>query len=134
MINITSRLWSFWSQFECNGLPVPAFQEGAVPDGTPFPYITFSPAKAAAFGLLPTFATVWVKYTGENSSEGIAQRIAILDAVGRAIPEAGVRLDLPDGFMILTRGTGDFLIGDTDPDDKTILVGRILYGITYYTT
>lgn len=132
MKSLTASLWEFWSQFECDGKPVPAYQDGAVPNGAEFPYITFTPVRGRAFSTLPAYATVWCKYTGENSAAGIAQRIAIMDAIARAIPETGVRIHVPGGFVVMNRGSGDFLSGDTDPDDKTILVGRVICEITFY--
>lgn len=134
MTDITTALWQFWGQFELNGKQIPAYQIGAVPDDAVFPYITFEPAQAAALSALPLVATVWVKYNGENSSAAVAQRSAFLEAVSRAIPQQGVILPLATGYLVLDRGSGDFLSTIVDDEDKTVLGGRVGYEVRYYTT
>lgn len=134
MTGITAQLWAFWEQFVLNGTPIPAYQTGAVPEDASFPYITFDAAQGAALDTIPLTAIVWVKYEAENSSAAIAQRMAVLEAVSKAIPEGGARLDLADGFMILRRGSGDFLSSMTDEEDPTVLGGRVGYEVSFYTT
>lgn len=134
MTGITAQLWAFWGQFALNGTPIPAYQTGAVPEDAVFPYITFDAAQGAALDVIPLAAIVWVKHEAENSSTAIAQRMAVLEAVSKAIPEGGTRLDLADGFMVLRRGSGDFLSSLTDEEDPSVLGGRVGYEVTYYTT
>lgn len=133
-MDITAALWRFWGQFELNSKAIPAYQVGAVPDDAVFPYVTFSPAQAAAMSTLPMVATVWVKYNGEDSSPALAQRAAFLEAVSRAIPQEGVMLDVDGGFLVLNRGSGDFLATIVDDSDKTVLGGRVGYEVRFYTT
>lgn len=133
-MDITAALWRFWGQFELNAKAIPAYQVGAVPDDAVFPYVTFSPAQAAAMSTLPMVATVWVKYNGEDSSPALAQRAAFLEAVSRAIPQEGVTLDVDGGFLVLNRGSGDFLATIVDDSDKTVLGGRVGYEVRFYTT
>jgi hypothetical protein len=134
MTEITRALWAFWGQFEANGHPLTAYQTGAVPDGAALPYVTFSPAQTAAFDTLPLVATLWVRHDGENTAPATALAAAWMDAVSAAIPQEGVRLDLHNGFLILDRGSGDFLSMTSDPEDKNVLGARVGYEIRYYTT
>lgn len=134
MTDVTNALWQFWSQFQLNGTPIPVYQVGAVPNDATFPFVTFSPAQAAAFSTLPLVATVWVKSTGENTTPAIAQRAAFLDAASRAIPHQGVMLPLESGFLVLERGSGDFLSLVVDEEDSTVLGGRVGYEVRYLTT
>lgn len=134
MMDITAALWDFWGQFDLNGKAIPAYQIGAVPNDAVFPYVTFSPAQAAAMSTLPMIATVWVKFNGENSSPALAQRSAFLEAVSRAIPQEGVMLHVDGGFLVLNRGSGDFLSTIVDDSDKTVLGGRVGYEVRFYTT
>jgi hypothetical protein len=41
---------------------------------------------------------------------------------------------LHNGFLILDRGSGDFLSMTSDPEDKNVLGARVGYEIRYYTT
>lgn len=134
MTDIVKALWDFWGQFEINGALVPVYQTGTVPDDAVFPYITFDPAQGDAMATLPLVATVWVRYSGENTAPALAQRSALLEAVSRAIPYGGTRLPLPTGFLLLYRGSGDFLTAITDDEDKTVLGGRVGYEVLYCTT
>ena len=133
MTDITSALWRFWSQFEMNDVPIPAYQSGVVPDDAAYPYITFDPAQADAMSTLPLSATLWVRYVNENSAQAIAQRTAFMGAVRRALPPGGVILRLDVGYMVLRRGSGDFLSTLTDENDRNVLGGRVGYEIQYMT-
>lgn len=128
---ITRALWDFWAQFSINGTPIPAFQSGGVPDGQEFPYITFEAPMADAMETLPLAAHCWLR--DPDLSQTAAQRIAFFQAVEQAIPQEGVMLPLPVGFLMIRRGSGDFLYPGTDADDRTVLYGRVGYEVTYYT-
>lgn len=130
---ITSALWRFWRQFQLDGVDVIAYQSGVVPSFAEFPYITFDAPRGDTMGTLPLTAHVWCKYEGENVSPAMAQRIALWEAVEKAIPVSGVMLPLSVGFLMLRRSSGDFLSPVDDPDDKTVIGGRIGYEVTYYT-
>ena len=135
MIDITSALWRFWEQFTLDGAPVPAYQADAVPDDAAYPYITFEAPQGEAFGRLPLVARLWCRYELENNAAAIAQRMAIGEAIAKAIPPlVGHKLPLSVGFLMLYRGSGDFLYPMQDAGDKNVIGLRIGYEVTYYTT
>lgn len=85
--------------------------------------------------MLQVSATLWTRYDGDDSATAIAQRMAMGDAVSAAIPPlVGVRIPLPVGFLMLYRGSGDFLASMDDPDDARVLGLRIGCEAIYYTT
>ena len=129
MTEIATKLWQFWSQFEYNGAAVPAYQSDFVPSDAQFPYIIFSPAKADALRTAPLTASVWTRKADGISA--LAQRTAIMDAVSKAIPVGGVMLPLSNGYLVLRRGSGDFLATMDDPDDSSVAGGRIGYEVTF---
>lgn len=134
MMDISSTLWKFWGQFQLDGAPIPAYQTGAVPNDASFPYFTFDAPQGEAFAQLPLVATLWCRYEGENTAAAIAQRLAIGEAISKTIPPiVGLQLPLPSGFLMLYRGSGDFLYPTQDEEDKTILGLRVGYEVTYYT-
>ena len=132
--DITSALWRFWGQFTLDGVAIQAYQTGTVTEDASFPYVTFEAPRAASMGTMPLTAYLWTRYAGENSASAIAQRLAWFEAVEQAIPEGGVKLPLPVGFLMIHRGSGDFLYPGTDEEDKTVLFARVGYECTYYTT
>lgn len=131
---ITAALWKFWRQFELNGEEVIAYQSGAVPSAAAFPYVTFDAPRAETMGTLPLTAVIWCRHDGDNVAPAIAQRLAFWEAVEKALPDGGVTLPLSIGFLMLRRGSGDFLYPVTDEEDNTVLGGRVGYEVTYYTT
>lgn len=132
--DITSALWQFWQQFQMDGVTIAAYQTGTVPDAAAFPYITFEAPRADAFGTMPLAAHAWFRFAStEGPAAAIAQRIAFWEAVEQAIPHGGVMLPLPVGFLMIRRGSGDFLYAGVDEEDKSVLYGRVGYEVTYYT-
>lgn len=134
MTDISSALWQFWAQFWDEDTPIPAYQAGAVPDGTAFPYVTFSPVQGDVLTAMPATAFLWVRHDGVNTAPAVALRTAFSDAVARAIPHGGVRIPLDVGFLMLDRGSGTFLSTMTDETDKNVTAARVGYEIRYYTT
>lgn len=128
---ITRTLWAFWKQFALDGAPIPAMQAGTVPEGTEFPYITFEAPRADTMATMPLTAFGW--FRNEDQAASAAQRIAWWEAVEKAIPLQGVMLPLSVGFLMIRRGSGDFLYPGADEEDKTVLFGRVGYEVTYYT-
>lgn len=129
---ITRTLWAFWKQYELDGTPIPAFQSGAVPEGQEPPYITFDAPRPDSMSTMPLTAFGW--FRNADPAVSVAQRVAWWEAVEKAIPLQGVRLPLSVGFLMLRRGSGDFLYPGVDEEDKTVLYGRVGYEVTYYTT
>lgn len=128
---IARALWDFWAQFSINGTPIPVFQSGGVPDGQEFPYITFDTSRPDTMNTMPLTAFGWFRNTDRAVS--FAQRLAWWEAVEKAIPEQGVCLPLSVGFLMIWRGSGDFLTPGTDEEDKTLIFGRVGYEVTFYT-
>lgn len=130
MTGVHQALYGFWSQFTWDGIAIPAYLEGHVPSGAAFPYFTFSVADSRAFATSVVTATVWCR--AESGVNVNAQRAAILDSVGKALPEADLRLDFPGGFAMLRRGSGDFHSYITDEDDKSVVGGVTRCELTAY--
>ena len=126
-----SALWEFWAQLAINGTPILVFHSGGVPEGQEFPYITFETPRPDTMATMPLTAFCWFRNTDKAVS--YAQRLAWWEAVEKAIPLQGVKLPLSVGFLLLRRGSGDFLYPGADEEDKTVLFGRVGYEVTYYT-
>lgn len=123
-------IFAFWRNLNVNGTTYPVWLQGRVPDDAAFPYITFDISKASAFNETSLSVTLYLK-TADGDSKN-AERAAFFDAASKAIPESGARIDCGDGFCILYRSTGDFLSIMDDPEDKTIIGGRVGYEVTFY--
>ena len=130
MYQFNRAIYDLWSSIAVDGQTFPAYLQGTVPEDATFPFVTFDVAKARALSTMPLSATVWIKKT--NGSGQNAFRAAFLDAAARAIPQRGVRLDFDGGFCILRRSSGDFLTLITDPEDSSVIGGRIGYEATFY--
>ena len=130
MTGIHQALYAFWSQFSYDGSPIPAYLQGHVPEDAAFPYITFDVASGRAFATSVVTATVWC--LAESGVNVNAQRASILDSIDRALPEADLRIDIPGGFVVLRRGSGDFHSYITDEDDKSVVGGITRCELTVY--
>ena len=130
MTGIHQALYAFWSQFSYGGKPIPAYLQGHVPEDAAFPYITFDVASGRAFATSVVTATVWCR--AESGANVNAQRAAILDSIDRALPEGDLRIDIPGGFVMLRRGSGDFHNYITDEDDKSVVGGVTRCELTAY--
>ena len=130
MTGIHQALYAFWSQFSYGGAPIPAYLQGHVPEDAAFPYITFDVASGRAFSTSVVTATVWCR--AESGINVNAQRAAILDSIDMALPEGDLRIDIPGGFVVLRRGSGDFHSYITDEDDKSVVGGVTRCELTAY--
>lgn len=84
------------------GLDAPVFHENCVPQGQGFPYITLAaslPGISAQSGTLTL--TCWCHGPSAHS-----HRLALADSILALIPSDGLRLDCPQGRIVL-RGDGD---------------------------
>lgn len=130
MTEIHQALYAFWSRFSYDGVPIAAYLDGHVPEGAAFPYITYGVSAGRAFATSMLSATVWCMATsGMNVN---AQRAAILDSIDRALPEGDTRIDMPNGFLILRRGSGDFHAYQNDDNDTGVVGGITQYEMTVY--
>ena len=124
MKELQEALETFWSQF------APAYLAGLVPDGTPFPYITFDAARPDALGAVPLAACLWLRR--EPGFDAQSRRATVLDRIAAAIPPEGVRLPLGDGFALLERNPADFQTLLADPEDPAVLGGRTACLLRYF--
>lgn len=122
-----AALTAFWKGFTYAGEPVKAFLSGHVPSGTQFPYITFDVSKGDAFSGNVLTAFVWCKGNTAN-----VQRAEILDLIADAIPHGGRKLAFGSGYAVLYRNAAGFQSLYDDPEDASVLGGRISYEINYY--
>lgn len=130
MTSYHQALTKFWSQFTSGDKSVPAYLSGHVPDGAPFPYITFDVAIPDALGAIPLTAFNW-----HQAASGVnvnAERAALLDQIAAAIPVEGVKLPCGDGFIILERNTANFQSYYDDPEDDSVIGGRTSYIVRFY--
>ena len=130
MTGIHQALYNFWSQFSYGGSPIPAYLQGHVPENAAFPYITFDVAAGRAFATSVVTATVWCR--AESGANVNAKRAEILDSIDMALPEGDLRIDIPGGFVMLRRGSGDFHSYITDEDDKSVVGGITRCEMTVY--
>ena len=107
-------------------LSIPSYPAGQVPVSAKFPLLTWE-AAAGRFGhACAITATAWFDSTNANML-----RAAFLDRVLTAVPEAGVKLPLADGFLLMERGS-DFLQLVSDPAHPGLLGGRIRLTLRRY--
>jgi hypothetical protein len=132
-------LFKFWSQFEWGGKLIPAYPSGRVPQNEPFPYITFKVPQGAFFSATVTTAFVWCQADEDGTFNVQNQRAEILDAVARAIPEAGALLRFDGGSVVLRRNPSTFLEyydppseGEETPTGEPVIGGRISYEMRFY--
>lgn len=141
--DLSQALFQFWSQFTWEGKPIKAWRQGHVPldangnFAVDFPFITFTVRMPEYSRQAILTAFVWCKQAeGMNVN---AQRAAILDQIGAAIPAHVGRLYsmANGGVMWLTRNV-EFQ-SDYSPDDKTteiegepVIGGRISYILNAY--
>ncbi len=119
MTGVHLALYAFWSSFG-----VPAYLSGHVPDGASLPYITFEVGDGEPFSSTYLVAIAW---TRDN-----ATRAALLDKIADAISADGSTIVLPDGMLAIYRNSGSFMSYYDDPEDKTILGGRVSYQVNFY--
>lgn len=120
MTDVHQALYRFWSSFG-----VPAYLSGHVPDGASVPYITFEVGDGEPFSSTFLVAIVWA---ADN-----ATRAALLDKIAEAIGADGTTIALDGGGMLaLYRNAGGFMSYYDDPEDKTILGGRVSYQVNFY--
>ena len=100
-------------------LGVAAYPAGLVPPGAALPLLTWD-MRVARFGERGTItATAWF-----DGPDRHILRAAFLDTALEAVPEGGLRLALPGGFVLLERGS-DFLAPVTDPAHPHLAGGTV---------
>ncbi|MFA5378768.1 MAG: hypothetical protein WC455_23655 [Dehalococcoidia bacterium] len=130
MTGIHGALQAFWGGFTY-GTAIKAYPQGNVPSTATYPYITYEAAEGAYWGATILTAFVWVKKV--SGVDWQVQRAAILDLIKASIPEAGTHLDYADGNVFIRRNPTNFMSYYDDPNDASIVGGRISYEATFYT-
>lgn len=130
MTTFHQAMTAFWSQFFADGAPIPAYIAGMVPSGASFPYITYDVSINPAFSSGLSIAHVWLRR--ENGESPIPKCAAILDSIAQAIPDAGVRVPVGKGCVVLYRNDASWQSYVQDPENPEVLGGRISYQINYY--
>lgn len=130
MKNVHIALMDFWEQFS-----LPVFLSGHVPEDQPFPYFTIEIGQADAFSDSVLTAFDWHKIPNPETSNAniMRERAELMDRIAAAIPPQGVKIPLPDGYLVLSRNPADFQTYYDDPEDASVLGGRTSYEIRYYT-
>lgn len=132
MTEFHQALYAFWSQFLYNNVSIPAYLSGKVPNNATFPYITFDVAHGDGFSSSVLTAFIWIKAgSGINAN---AIRASILDDIERAIPITQTRIDYDGGFAYLSRNDTDFITYYDDPEDASVIGGRVSYIVRFYNT
>ena len=119
MTDVHQALYKFWSSFG-----IPAYLSGHVPDNASLPYITFEVGDGEPFSSTFLVAIVWTK---DN-----ATRAGYLDKIAEAISADGSTIALDNGMLAIYRNSGGFMSYYDDPEDKTILGGRVSYQVNFY--
>lgn len=130
MTALHQALYAFWSQFLYGNTPIPAYLSGKVPNNATFPYITFEVQKGDIFSASVLTAFIWVKAgSGINAN---AIRASIMDDIARAIPMQGTRMNFNGGYVTIFRNPSTFMSYYDDPEDSTVIGGRISYEVHFY--
>ncbi len=114
---VQSVLFAFWQQF---GLPV--YLQGNVDEDAELPYFVINIESADVFESSLLYATLYV--TGEQ----FGTRRDTLDAVAKAIPYQGTRLD----GVVLYRNTGGWLTYGKEDETIDVHYGRVGYEVRNY--
>jgi len=137
MTGLHNALNAFWNGFTY-GTAIAAYESGAIPldaNGVPkvtFPYITYEAAEGAYWGATFLTAFVWVKKV--SGTDWQAQRAAILDLIKAKFPTEGPKvLAFADGNLTLRRNPTNFMSYYNDPNDASVVGGRISYEAGFYT-
>lgn len=128
MTNFAKALTAFWSSFG-----MPAYQQDQVPDGAPFPYVTFEVVQGEPLSQNVLTARAW--YRAERGQSVNVQVAQFLDEVKKAIPPQGVTLGTGNGFFSIYPNGAGFLSWEVDPasdEAQKIVSGRVSYQINYY--
>ena len=108
-MNKSQALYSFWSGFQ-----LPAYDENSVPDGTPFPYITYSDMTDSLGNMVALSASIWDR---SNSWERITLKA---EEIAEKIGKNGYHImQLDEGYVWLVKGT-PFAQRMGDPEDTKI--------------
>ena len=107
---------TFWNSFD-----IPAYDENSVPDGSPFPYITYQAAADSVNHPLALSASLWYR---ESTWKNITDKA---EEVAKAIGYSYYKTMIDGGYMVIYRGS-PFAQRMSDPEDNVIK--RILINFT----
>ena len=123
MTTLHQALQAFWS-----GFGIPAYVHGYAPKDAAMPYITYEMAQGRPGTALLMTAFVWVKRTSGQDAE--ATREAYLDAISAAL-HPGKALGFTGGYADLYPAETNFLSVYDDPNDPTVLGGRVALEVRF---
>lgn len=106
---------------EQTGLPV--HRSGEAPGGTAIPHVTFDMTPAGFGQSAPATVTGWFRDASAH-----ADAAAFLDKMAALVPEAGVKLPLPRGYLLLERGESFLSLHR----EQEALAGRAALAIRWY--
>jgi len=106
----------FWSSFG-----VPAYEEHSVPDGAPFPRITYEAATSVFESLVSITASIWIRSTSWADADALAE------AIEEHIKNMGCP-EIKNGRFRVYIGNTTFAQRMDDPNDDQIK--RIVINVT----
>jgi hypothetical protein len=131
MKNLHIALQTFWGGFTY-GTAIPAYEQSKVPSDAAYPYITYEAAEGAYWGQTYLTAFIWVKKVEGTDWQLI--RAEILDLIKEQFPVEGPKvLTFADGHLTMRRNPANFASYYDDPNDASVVGGRISYEATYFT-
>lgn len=115
-MNKIQTLHSFWSSFE-----IKAYDENSVPDGIPFPYITYEVSSDDFGNTLAQTASLWYR---DSSWTGITEKE---QEISDFITRGGRNIVYDGGAMWIQKGT-PWAQRMNDPSDE--MIRRIVLNVT----
>ena len=115
---------NFWSLFQ-----IPAYDENSVPDGSSFPYITYSVPIDSIGNPTVLNGSVWYRST---SWEEISKKT---DEIAKLVGEHGFYLvKIDDGYLWITKGTpfAQRMSDESDDMIKRIYINLMIEFLTSY--
>lgn len=118
-------LAKFW-----NGFEIPAYKQGEVEVSAELPYITYPVETGDAFTQMVSAVFVWCK----NNPQGVKIRREVMDRISKQIKaQSGITLQVPDkhGNILICRNDGIWQSYGNDPEEKTVIYGRVSIQTSY---
>jgi len=134
--DLSQVIYNLWSGFHLNGIPIPAYKSGHVPDHAKPPFITFSVSMGNLGDVTNQTAFLWLRHTpGSNVNR---DRAAVADQIASAIPTRGKAIAAANGGGVWISRSGLFLSDndpeatDPKPDEEPIIGLRVSYSTKTY--
>ena len=129
MNELKIALANFWGALE--NIPgqepklIPALEDGLVPEGQPFPYITYPVIRTGFGGQAILTVSVWDKDLANPGFQGRVDHV--LGQISERVTEEGTVITLGNnrGIVWLNRNGANFISYMDDPGDKFIVRGIV---------